>query len=284
MLWTGPFKTLAVGPSAEAPDGRPSAAELLYLDLPSDLPGKDSKGRVSVARCKPCANPHDTEDMPRFLPAGLTQYVLNNYTTKSPPYHVKRKTMFPHPPVERLDVEQITGHQSVRGRVVSSLSLARPTGKKGLLRPSWEREMDLQHFRRRHVLRYWSGTPNQHRQTNRRYRAMRIVGAALRELARAKGERHISSSYSLVSLSIWDLRFSAKPIPIGAFFWYKTQDELWWLGKIYLRTANSTGLLHRALPRRSRSNQSCSLFPPFVTRPILVPCVDHGVYKYTAVL
>ena len=90
LNWTGPFKILAVGPSpAEAtPDGRPLASKLLFLDLPNDMPGADAPCRVSVVRCKPCANPHDSSDLPRFLPAGLTSYVLNNYTSKSPPYHV----------------------------------------------------------------------------------------------------------------------------------------------------------------------------------------------------
>ena len=51
----------------------------------------------------------------------------------------------------------------------------------GLSRPSWEREMDLG-LSRRESLRYLADTPNQHRQTNRLYRQMRI-GAAQRELS-----------------------------------------------------------------------------------------------------
>ena len=225
LLWTGPFKILAVGPTAKAPDGRPLADKLLFLDLPSDLPGKDSKRRVSVARCKPCSNPHDTADIPRFLPAGLTRYVLNDNLLKSPPYHVTGEDVFS----ERLEVKQIVGHQTVRGRG-GVLAVLYKTLWSGLSLPSWEREMDLQRFRR-HILQYWAGTPEQHRQTNRRYRAMRI-GSALRELARLKGCRHLPSGYSLVSRSTWDSRFAATPLPIGAFFWYKAQDGLWWLGKI----------------------------------------------------
>ena len=38
-----------------------------------------------MVRSKPCANPHDSSDLQRFLPEGLTPYVLNNYTTKSFP-------------------------------------------------------------------------------------------------------------------------------------------------------------------------------------------------------
>ena len=91
LNWTGPFKTLAVGPSPSdfTPSGFPLAAKLLYLDLPSDMPGPDAHCQVSVARCKPAIIP-DTTDLPRYLPAGLTQYVLNN-TINSPPRPRRRR-------------------------------------------------------------------------------------------------------------------------------------------------------------------------------------------------
>ena len=66
----------------------------------------------------------------------------------------------------------------------------------GLSRPSWEREVNLQLFRD-NILRYWAGTPNQHRQTNRLYRRMRI-GAAQRELSRSNGERFLAPGYACV--------------------------------------------------------------------------------------
>ena len=55
-----------------------------------------------------------------------------------------------------------------------------------LSEPSSERGMDLQHSRN-HNVRYWAGTPDQPRQTNRLCRRMR-VGAAQRDLSRNKGE------------------------------------------------------------------------------------------------
>ena len=55
--------------------------------------------------------------------------------------------------------------------------------------------MDLQLFRHE-ILRY-SGTPNQHRQTNRLYRRMRI-GAAQRELFRSNGECFLVSGHGCV--------------------------------------------------------------------------------------
>ena len=84
----GPYKIVAVGPcpSSDTPDGSPLGDKLLYLDLPIDMPGADAHRRVSAERCKPCTNPHDRGDMPKkYLPDGLMQYVLNNFTKKSPP-------------------------------------------------------------------------------------------------------------------------------------------------------------------------------------------------------
>ena len=49
--------------------------------------------------------------------------------------------------------------------------------------------MDL-HLSRSHILRYWAGTPDQHRQTNRLYRRM-WIGAARRDLSRNNGERFL---------------------------------------------------------------------------------------------
>ena len=66
----------------------------------------------------------------------------------------------------------------------------------GLPGPSWEREIDLQRFGHE-VSRYWAGTPNQHRPTNRLYRRMRI-DAAQRERSRNNGERFLEHRYGCV--------------------------------------------------------------------------------------
>ena len=95
--------------------GRFAAREKpLLFGSPFRLPGSDARRRVTIERCKPCANPHDSGDMPTYLPAGLTQYVLNNFSNKTPPYHVTQDDL--STPLQRLGVEQITDHQSVRGR------------------------------------------------------------------------------------------------------------------------------------------------------------------------
>ena len=95
---TGPYKVLAVGPcsSAGTPDISPIGDNLLYLDLVSDFPCSDARRLVALERCKPCDKPHGSRDMPKYLPTGLIQYVLNNvskklHRTTSP------KTTFPLP-------------------------------------------------------------------------------------------------------------------------------------------------------------------------------------------
>lgn len=205
--------------------------KLLYLELLSDMPGADARRRVAVERCKPCTNPHDTDDMPRFLPAGLTPYDLSNHSIKSPPYHVTGDDVIP---AQRMDVDKITGHQCVRGRG-GVVAVKYERDWKDLLRPSWEREMDLNNWRTK-ILLYWLGTPDQRRQTNRLYRKMRI-GAAVRELASMNGERYASPSYDLVTHSVYSERLTNKVLPICAYIWYKAQDALRWLGKVFKRTS-----------------------------------------------
>ena len=149
---TGPFKILAVDPSLSdsTPDDRPLADKLLYMDLPNDMPGPDAHCRVSVARCKPCTNPHDTTHLSRHLSTGLTQYVLSNYTTKSPPFDVTTDDV--SVPVERLKFDKISSHRSARGRG-EAMTVPYEAHRKGLLRPSWERESNLLHSRQ-HILEY----------------------------------------------------------------------------------------------------------------------------------
>ena len=229
LNWTGPFKIIAVGPSPahSQPDGRPLGDKLLYLDLPSNMSGPAAKPRVTVVRCKPCANPYDTSDMPRHLPAGLAQYVLHTFATKSPPYHVTTDDVAT-PPI-LLDVAKITGHQCVRGRG-GAIVVLYETHWDGLLRPTWERELDLQAFRS-HILTYWAARTTQHQPHTRRYQQLRI-NAAAREIARRKGERYLPGSYRLVSDDIYRARFMVDTLPIGTSIWYHSFDGSWWLGKV----------------------------------------------------
>ena len=115
LNWTGPFKIIAVGPfsAADTPDGHPLGDKLLYLNLPTNLSGPAANPCVTVTRCKLSANPYDADDIPRHLPAGLTQYVLHAFATKSPPFHVTTDDVST-PPI-LIDVAKITSHQCVRG-------------------------------------------------------------------------------------------------------------------------------------------------------------------------
>ena len=94
--------------------------------------------------------------------------------------------------------------------------------------------MDLQLFRHE-ILRYWAGTRNQHRQTNRLYGRMRI-GAAQRELSRNNGERFLAHGFGCIPLVEWLSRYSTTVLPNGAHFWCKGDDGLWSLGKISAST------------------------------------------------
>ena len=94
--------------------------------------------------------------------------------------------------------------------------------------------MNLQ-LSRQQILLYWAGTPNQHRQTNRLYRQMRI-GAAQRELSRANGERFLAPGYGGVPYADCLRHYSTTVLPKGSHFCYKAEDGLWWLGKTGART------------------------------------------------
>lgn len=87
------------------------ADKLLFVDLPSDMPGTDAKRRVSVQRCESCTNPPDPDVMPRFSNPGPTQYVLNRHAVKAPPYHVTEDNVS----ARRYDVAKATGHHFLRG-------------------------------------------------------------------------------------------------------------------------------------------------------------------------
>ena len=203
---------------------------MLYFGLPNDMSGPDAHFRVSVTRCKPCTNSHDTTDLPRYLSAGLTQHILNNYTTTPPPFHVTADDV--SMPVERLEVDKISSHRSALGRD-GAIAVLYETHWKSLLRPSWEREADLLHARQ-NILELWAGAPLQHKGANQVYRRMRVV-ATQRELARDKGARFLPSGYSKVNHQTWARRFRDTILHVGADFWYKGQANLWWLGK-YPRT------------------------------------------------
>ena len=66
--------------------------------------------------------------MPTYLPAGLIQYALNNVSKIFLPYHVTQDDV--STPHQQQEVENTTGHQSVRGRggVIAVMYETRWTG------------------------------------------------------------------------------------------------------------------------------------------------------------
>ena len=105
--------------------------------------------------------------------------------------------------------------------------------------------MDL-HLSRFHILRYWAGTPDQHRQTNRFYRRMRI-GAAERELSENNGERFLAPGYARAPRAEWLRHYHDTVLPKGARVWYKGDDGLWWLEKVSASTTEDGVYLVRFL-------------------------------------
>ena len=130
---TGPYEVLEVGlcTPTDTPDGSPLGAQLLYLDISSYISGADARRRVSVQRC----NSYDHADMPKYLPVGLTQYALYNFSKNPPPYHVIQDDVWT--PLRKLQMEKITGNQSVRGRG-GVIAVLYETHWSGLSRPSRE--------------------------------------------------------------------------------------------------------------------------------------------------
>ena len=102
------------------------------------------------------------------------------------------------------------------------------------------------HLSRSHILPYWAGAPDQHRQTNRLYRRIRI-GAAQRELSRNNGKRFLVPGYACVLRAEWLRRYHDTVLPKGAHFWYKGDDGLWWLGRISASTTEDGVYLVRFL-------------------------------------
>lgn len=106
--------------------------------------GVDAHRLVSVARCKPRVNPHDTHGMSEHLPAELTQqHALNaSFSPISLPRATLLKTPF-QPPVNASKWGRSQDTQSIRGRggVVAVMHETHWTRLSS--HPSWEQERDL---------------------------------------------------------------------------------------------------------------------------------------------
>ena len=85
--------------------------------------------------------------------------------------------------------------------------------------------MDL-HLSRPHILRNWAGPPDEHRQTNRLYRRLRIR-AAQRELSRNNGERFLAPAYACVPRADGLRRYHETVLLKGAHLGYNGDNGLW---------------------------------------------------------
>ena len=132
------------------------------------MPGRDQKKRASVDRCKICHNPSNDSDIPKYLPAGLSKYVLHSFTDKSPPFHRTAedvvKSGMP------VGIEKTTGHQLARGRG-GKLAVMYETHWERISSITWERAIDLKNFLR-YILEYCMFTPRQVKGINSKHRAM----------------------------------------------------------------------------------------------------------------
>ena len=168
LNWTGPFKILGVGPAASAPDNRPLASKVLYLDLPSDMPGADAKPRVTVERCKPCLG-QDDADRPRFMPAGLSRYVLNKYSDKNR-LHTTSRTVTSAWRTNVCTSRKSPATKKFAAAAVSSPCSSNQVGKACFALHGNGKSISptTPDATRRHILHwYWDGKTDQHRQTNR---------------------------------------------------------------------------------------------------------------------
>lgn len=160
--------------------------------------------------------------MPKYLPSDLTQYVLNFFSAKSPPFHVTLDDT--SSPPEHLEVEQITGHQLICGR--SGIIVAQyETHWVALLSSSWERELDLYYpSQPPHptlLVRHPNTTPTRKpplpTDVHRR-RAAGVIAITRSDLPRPRihprpRDRDLST-------------FSSTLLPSGAHLWYKVRDGL----------------------------------------------------------
>lgn len=97
----------------DTPAASPLSHNVLYMSLPSNLPGSDGRWLEGIKRCKPCASPDDSSDMLKYLTAGQTGTRLTTFTTSC------LRTISQDDAgalLKSLEVEMILGHQSVRGR------------------------------------------------------------------------------------------------------------------------------------------------------------------------
>lgn len=202
-------------------------AKLLDMDLPSHLSGPDCSCPCVGPSMLPRRNQYDTDDLPQFLPACLSRYVLhtfgNNSRRTTPPRmpYLRRQIVF-----KRTTSRDISWFGIVTG---SSRCCTKHAGLASTPRLGNENPIKIGLVGTFFCLgptRYVKASKG-----NRSYRVARTC-TAKRELARPRGERYMPPGFSLVSHDTWLRLFSAFLLPVGARLWYKARDGLWWSGQI----------------------------------------------------
>ena len=145
-----------------------------------------------------CNKSSDDSHIPKYLPAGLSIFILHSFTDKSLPFYPTTEDVVKSG--VPVDIEKINGHQLVRGRG-GKLAVMYETHWEGLSSITWEREIDLKNFLR-HILEYWMSTPRQMKGVDSKYRVMRRAQAH-RAYWCHKNKYYLEQGYHLVSYSTW---------------------------------------------------------------------------------
>ena len=117
---------------------------------PPTCPARMLAGAFRYSVASPVPIPTTIATCRSICPRSRRNMCSTIYPRNPPPYHVTQDDV--STPLQRLEMEKITGHQSVRGRGGVN-TVMYETHWTGLSRPSWEREMDLQ-LSHHEILRY----------------------------------------------------------------------------------------------------------------------------------
>ena len=148
--------------------------------------------------------------------------VFNNYTTKSPLFHVTADDI--SVPVEPLELTRFAATGPFEAGV--EIAVLYGTHWKGLLRPAWERESDLLLFRQ-HILNTGPARPcNFDRRTGYTAVCTWVSLNASSPATRALFSCLPDTAIIRQNRQTWARRFSGTIMLVGA---YKRQDHIWWL-------------------------------------------------------
>lgn len=228
--WTGPYKVLYVGPG-KPQNEQEVGPKILLLDISKDEPGKGINKRVSVHRCKKCYNAYGKRDKSRFLPWGLSAYVLNKYSEFAPPFHLTEEDVEEELDRRRLNPYKLSRHRICRG-ISGKAAVQYYTHWTGLEKCTWEHEEELTTVEQYGdvVMQYWAKQPEQATGGNAMYRRYRVQ-VAKRAAAHKRGERHVPKGYKLCC----DVRGRpgiATADIIGSYMYYKTIRAGWQFARV----------------------------------------------------